>query len=184
VHTTRRPVIAVIGNATVTDPDLIALYERLGAAIVERGWRVASGGLSGVMECVSRGAATSEHAFDGAVIGIVPTYDSSSANPYCDVVIPTGMSVARNVVVASSGDVVVACGGGSGTLSEIAVAWQLGKPVLSLGPGGWGEALRGKSLDQRRDDVVLGFDDVSELMDAIASALEAEPPNAAPITKI
>lgn len=48
-------------------------------------------------------------------------------------------------------------GGQSGTLSEIALAWQLGKPVIAVGAGdGWGRRLAGVAIDDRRSDRVHG----------------------------
>lgn len=124
------------------------------------------------MEAVSRGASASPSHFDGAVIGVVPSYRAEDANPYCDIVIPSGMQIARNILVVSTGDVVVACGGGSGTLSEIAVAWQLGKPVIGWGTDGWAGELAGRTLDTRREDTVVACGSVAEVMDAIAAALQ------------
>ncbi len=87
-------------------------------------------------------------------VGILPGYDPAQANPHVDIAIPTGLGLARNVLVVSSAAVVVAVGGASGTLSEMALAWQLGKPVLALGPG-WAGELAGASLDDRRTDIVV-----------------------------
>jgi uncharacterized protein (TIGR00725 family) len=54
-------------------------------------------------------------------------------------------------VLVNSCDVIIAISGGSGTLNEIAVAYQLGIPVICLkGYGGWGEKLAGTFLDERK----------------------------------
>jgi uncharacterized protein (TIGR00725 family) len=90
------------------------------------------------------------------VVGILPGAEIDGGNGYCDVVIPTGMGVARNVLVVRSADVVVLVGGGAGTLSEAAYAWQFGKPVIALGgSGGWADRLAGQSIDDMRQDSVL-----------------------------
>jgi uncharacterized protein (TIGR00725 family) len=68
----------------------------------------------------------------GVTIGIVPTYDKSSANPYIDIVITAGMGNARNVLIAATADAAIAIGGSHGTLSEIALARKMGKPVVTL----------------------------------------------------
>lgn len=60
------------------------------------------------------------------------SYDKKDANKYCDVVIPSGLGNARNVVVVQSGDIVVALPGKYGTLSEIAFALHFGKPLISF----------------------------------------------------
>jgi uncharacterized protein (TIGR00725 family) len=54
------------------------------------------------------------------------------ANPYVDICIPTGLGLARNVLVVKAADVVVALPGEAGTLSEIAYCLQFGIPVICL----------------------------------------------------
>jgi uncharacterized protein (TIGR00725 family) len=97
------------------------------------------------------------------VIAVLPGLRAEDANPYADIVIPTGMNYARNIILVAMADVVVAIGGGSGTLSEIALAWQHGKPIVALGLGeGWSARLAGERLDARRDDVVHPADTAAE----------------------
>ena len=82
-----------------------------------------------------------------------------------DVVIPTGVGLARNLLVVSAADVVVAVGGGSGTLSEIALAWQLGRPIIALSScEGWAARMVGERLDERRADEVLEGASVEEVI--------------------
>ena len=155
----RRPVIAFIGSAQIPDDSVLEQCHALGRLAVEAGFRVVTGGLSGVMEAVSRGARSADSWSDGDVIGVIPSYDRSTANEWVDVVIPTGMQRARNVVVVACADVVVAVHGGAGTLSEVAMAWQLDKKVLALSSsGGWAQRMAGERLDHRRDDVVEAFE--------------------------
>ena len=92
---------------------------------------------------------------------IITGLDPADANAYVDIAIPTGMSYARNTLLVSMADVVIAVGGGSGTLSEIALAWQLGKPLVALDLGeGWSARLAGERLDTRRTDQVHRAPDV------------------------
>jgi uncharacterized protein (TIGR00725 family) len=80
------------------------------------------------------------------------------------------MGVARNVLVVRSADVVILVGGGAGTLSEAAYAWQLGKPVIALAQsGGWAERLAGGPVDERRTDEVIA---ARSPEDAVSRALE------------
>ena len=88
-----------------------------------------TGGLTGVMEAAARGAV--DH--DGMTIAILPDARRSSANAYSKIVIPTDMGEARNVLIVRSADALIAIGGEFGTLSEIAFALKIGKPVVSLG---------------------------------------------------
>jgi len=110
------------------------------------------------MEAACRGAAEARAAGEGSgiIVGILPGKSREEANRYCDVVIPTGLGFARNAIVALAGDAVILVGGGSGTLSEAALAWQFGKPVVALEPsGGWAAELAGRALDDRRKDVIV-----------------------------
>jgi uncharacterized protein (TIGR00725 family) len=80
------------------------------------------------MEASCRGAKQE----GGITVGILPGISLSDANPFIDIPIVTGMGHARNVVVVRSSDALIAIEGGYGTLSEIAIALKLGKPVIGL----------------------------------------------------
>lgn len=173
----RRPVVSVIGDAQVDDPARIVLAERLGDLLMCGGFRIVTGGLGGVMEAVSRGARRSPAWEEGRIVGIVPSYRASDCNPFCDIIVPTGLQLGRNVLVVAAGDVVVALGGGAGTLSEMALAWQLGRPILTLGAEGWAGRLSGESLDARGSMPVYGCVTAEEVVSRcreLASA-RAEP---------
>ncbi len=120
--------IAVIGSSVATEEELRNALE-VGREIARRGAVLVCGGLTGVMEAAAKGAKEA----GGLTVGIIPGEDTSSANPYIDIVVPTGLGVARNVLVVASGRVVIAIGGKAGTLSEIAIAFVKNKPVIGLG---------------------------------------------------
>ena len=124
----RRICISVIGASVAAEGELIIAQE-LGREIARRGAVLICGGLTGVMEAAAKGAREE----GGLTIGILPCEDSSSANPYIDVPIVTGLGFARNVIVAYSGDAVIAVGGKLGTLTEIAFALMKDKPVIGIG---------------------------------------------------
>jgi len=146
----RRPILAVVGNAGVLAAPVAALAADAGRCAIERGFRIATGGLGGVMAAASQGAHSASTWKDGDVIGVLPSYDRSTANPLVDIAIPTGLQLARNAVLVAMADAILAVGGGAGTLSEIAFAWQLGKPTVALiGGGGWSAELAGRALDER-----------------------------------
>jgi uncharacterized protein (TIGR00725 family) len=143
-------VLSVIGNGTELSPETTELCHELGRRAIDAGFRVATGGMGGVMAAVSRGAHESAAYREGDVVGVLPSYRAQDANPSVDIVIPTGIGFARNQIVVSMADVVVAVGGGSGTLSEIAFAWQLGKPLIGLSTvAGWSAKLAGTAVDPR-----------------------------------
>ena len=150
----RRRVAAVVGANSATEV-LLAAAEAIGDGLVNAGLRVATGGLGGVMTAASRGARHAASWTDGSVIGVLPGLVATDANPFVDLVVPTGMNYARNIILVAMADVVIAVGGGAGTLSEIALAWQHGKPIVALDLGdGWSARLAGERLDKRRDDVL------------------------------
>jgi uncharacterized protein (TIGR00725 family) len=117
--------VAVIGPG---DEPTVAAAE-VGRLIAERGAVLVCGGRGGAMEAACRGAKE----VGGLTVGILPGPDRSEANPFVDVVLPTGLGEARNALVVGAADVVIAIGGGYGTLSEIALALKVGKRVIGLG---------------------------------------------------
>jgi uncharacterized protein (TIGR00725 family) len=122
--------ISVIGTGRCGAAES-ALAEQVGRLVAQEGATLVCGGLGGVMEAAARGA----RAAGGTTVGILPGHDRSAANPYLDHVLTTGLGHARNLAVVSSGDAVIAVGGGYGTLSEIGLAAKIGRPVVVL--GGW-----------------------------------------------
>jgi uncharacterized protein (TIGR00725 family) len=115
--------IAVIGAAECTDEEYGAA-ETVGFLVAGNGETLLSGGRGGVMEAACKGAREA----GGTTVGILPGTDTG--NPYLDVVVKTGLGNARNAVLAASADAVIAVGGGYGTLSEIALALKIKKPVF------------------------------------------------------
>jgi len=122
--------ISVIGGGRCGAAEY-ALAEEVGRLVAEEGATLVCGGLSGVMEAAARGAKEA----GGVTIGILPGHDRTPGNPYLDHVLTTGLGHARNLAVVSSGDSVIAIGGGYGTLSEIGLAAKIGRPVVIL--AGW-----------------------------------------------
>lgn len=110
-------------------PAVEAVAEQVGRRLAEAGAVLVCGGLGGVMAAACRGAV----AAGGITIGILPGTDRSEANPWVAVPLATGLGEGRNALVVSSVDVLVAVGGGWGTLSEIALAIRSGRPVVGVG---------------------------------------------------
>ncbi len=128
----RKIVVGVMGPGDgATALDLQNAYE-LGRLIAQAGWVLLTGGRDvGVMDAASRGA---RHA-GGLTIGILPGSDRAGLSDAVDIAILTDLGNARNNINVLSSDVVVACGMGLGTLSEIALALKARKPVVLLNPG-------------------------------------------------
>ncbi len=168
-------MLSVIGSGSALSPEVEALARGLGRAAVDAGFRLVTGGKGGVMAAASAGARESSRWTDGAIVGILPGDDASDANPSVDVALPTGLGIARNVLVVRAADVVVAVAGASGTLSELALAWQLGRPVIALAPsGGWAAELAGRALDDRRSDRVHRAETAEEAVALAGSLLRGQ----------
>jgi len=168
----RKLVIAVIGGntQTATSKDL-TIAEEVGYTLIDNGYRILSGGLGGVMEAASRGGRSSQKHQNGDIVGVIPGLDTTEASPYCDIVIATGFHFARNQIITASADAVVAIGGGAGTLSEIAFAWQLGKPIYAFQLNGWSGKLGGKKLDNRIRNPIRTVQTVVQLIDLLRTDL-------------
>jgi uncharacterized protein (TIGR00725 family) len=119
--------IAVIGGAEC-DAEVRRTACELGRLLAENGHTPICGGLTGVMEAVCCGA----KAAGGIAVGILPG-EKEEANRCVGISIATGMGHARNVIIVKSADAVIALPGEYGTLSEIAIALKMGRPVISLG---------------------------------------------------
>jgi hypothetical protein len=141
----RRTIIGVMGGCD-GDPRTLDHAYQIGKLIAERGWVLLNGGRpTGVMDASARGA----HEAGGLTIGVLFDAEREAASEHLDLVLPTGMGAARNVINVLASDVVVACCGQGGTLSEIALALRFGRPVVLLdfdpgaaflnacGPGRW-----------------------------------------------
>ena len=123
-----RPIVAVIGGHRCS-PGEAELAEAVGRGLAAAGAVVLCGGLGGVMEAAARGA---KSVAASLTVGILPGDDPAAANRYIDVPIATGMGEMRNALIVRAAQAIVAIGGGWGTLSEIALARRIGRPVVGL----------------------------------------------------
>ncbi len=144
--------VAVIGDGDPRGPEahrILEWAEEVGQLLARGGATVVTGGLGGVMRAASRGAA----AAGGTTIGILPGSDPREANEFVTIPIATGLGVARNLVVVTAADVVLAVGGRHGTLSEIGLALRQGRHVVAL--SSWrldsDQRMGGPSVHRARD---------------------------------
>jgi uncharacterized protein (TIGR00725 family) len=119
--------VAVCGASEATPSQLHAARE-VGRLLAESGAIVINGGMGGVSGAASEGAASA----GGMVVGILADMDRQGANPHLTISLPTGMGQARNVLIVTAAESVIAIGEGWGTLSEIAIARRLGRSVTAL----------------------------------------------------
>ncbi len=119
--------IGVIGAGQCSSRTSL-LAEEVGKEIARAGAVLVCGGLGGVMEAAARGA----QGEGGITVGILPGESFEDANPFIQIPVVTGLGHARNVLVVRSAQVLIAVKGGYGTLSEVALALKMGKPVIGL----------------------------------------------------
>jgi uncharacterized protein (TIGR00730 family) len=154
-------IITVFGSSRPREED--ADYEEalaLGRSLAEAGFAVCSGGYGGVMEAVSRGAKSA----GAKTYGVTAEFFKPKPNAWIDEEIRLKTWQERLFELVRLADGFVACKGGTGTLVELAVVWEMlnksviaGKPMVVLGdfwmpilervrevelghPGPWGEA--------------------------------------------
>jgi len=126
---TKKRQILVIGNNTNgCTPKHEKLAYEVGVEIAKSNSVLITGGLGGVMAAASHGA----HDTNGLTVGIIPQDDARMANEFCDIVIPTGIGLARDFLNALTADGVIIVGGGSGTLSEVCAAYMYKKPMVAI----------------------------------------------------
>ncbi|WP_324170852.1 TIGR00725 family protein [Sulfurimonas sp.] len=168
----RKKIIAVIGNANIeNDMEKQKISFDLGKLIIDNGFVLATGGFDGVMEYASKGARKSKKYTENSIIGILPDYNSDNANKYIDIAIPTGFGLARNLILISMSNAVIAVGGGSGTLNEISASWQMNKLIIGLQVNGWSKKLCGQALDERRNDIIFCAKDAQEAIELLNSKI-------------
>jgi len=139
---TYRRLIGVMGGSQCSEAQY-QMARRVGQLIAERGAVLLCGGMTGVMTAAAQGAKEA----GGLTIGILPGANAreSPPNPYIDIALFTGLREARNYVNACACEGLIAIGGGYGTLSEIALALRLGKPLVLL--DSWQLQLEGQTPD-------------------------------------
>ena len=170
----RPPRIAVCAPGEASD-EVLLLAGAIGRLVAERGCTLVSGGLGGAMAAACRGAREA----GGVTIGIIAGYDDRAANPWVEHVICTGIGQARNVLVAATGQALIAVGSGWGTLSEIALGLRLGRPVVLL--GGWANVLSSDEVRARLGDLegtMIIAETAEAAVDAAIAALSpSQPPS-------
>jgi len=125
----KKIIIGIMGPGdSATSTDLENAYQ-LGQLIAEAGWILLTGGRNvGVMDAANKGAKSA----NGLTVGILPGKDTRGISEAVDIAIVTDMGNARNNINVLSSDVIIACGMGAGTASEIALALKANKQVILL----------------------------------------------------
>lgn len=157
--------ILIIGNnENGFTPELEKIAYETGVEVARSGAALITGGLGGVMKAASHGAKDTK----GLVIGIIPQNDTSFANEYCDIVIPSGIGLARDFLTALSGDGVIIIGGGSGTLSEACAAYMHKRPMVAIkNTGGMADRYADQYIDHRQLIKIIGVASPKEAVERI-----------------
>lgn len=122
-------MVGVMGSGIKNKTECATAFT-IGKVIAEAGATLLSGGMGGTMEAACKGAKSA----GGFVVAICPDYDAMGLNKYVDICITTGMGPGRNFINVLSSQIVVALTGATpGTLSEIAHAVQMGRPLIVIG---------------------------------------------------
>jgi uncharacterized protein (TIGR00725 family) len=123
-----RPLpVGVIGPRDATETQKTAAFS-VGAAVARMGLTTVCGGKTGVMAAAAAGARQA----GGLTVGLLPDSEWQAANPDILVPIATGLREARNVVIARSSTALIAVGGSTGTMTEIAYGLHFGRLVAVL----------------------------------------------------
>jgi len=130
-------IVAVFGSGLPKVGDAhYAEARALGAELAGRGFVVCTGGYGGVMEAASRGAKEAA----GRTIGVTAAAFPARANRWVDKEIRVKEWRQRLFELVERGDAYVICRGGTGTLVELGVVWEMmnkgvmqSKPIVALG---------------------------------------------------
>ncbi len=129
---TKEKIITVFGSSRPLGGE--SDYEQarlLGRTLAENGFAVCSGGYGGVMAAVSRGAKEAA----GKTYGVTADFFAAKANAWIDNEVRVATWQDRLFKLIGLADGFVACKGGTGTLVELAVVWEmLNKSVIPSKP--------------------------------------------------
>ena len=157
-------------NENGSTPEVEKIAYETGLEIAKAGAVLITGGLGGVMHAACHGAKDG----GGLTVGIIPQNDPSFANEYCDIVIPTGIGLARDFLNALAGDGVIVIGGGSGTLSETCAAYMYKKHIVAIkNSGGIADRYADQYLDHRENVKIVGVNSPKEAVKYILEKINS-----------
>lgn len=150
----RKYQIGVIGSCSdlKSTKKFMPLAERVGELIAEKGGILFFGAekdLDSLSTAACRGAKRKR----GLTVGITYGKGKEIVEENTDIIIPSGLERGggREFVLVLSCDAIIAISGGSGTLTELAIAYQADIPMIALtGVGGWSEKLADTYMDDRK----------------------------------
>jgi uncharacterized protein (TIGR00725 family) len=166
----KRQILVIGHNTKGCTPEHEKIAYDVGAEVAKSDSVLITGGLGGVMTAASHGAKDA----GGLTLGIIPQNDAAEANEFCDLVIPTGMGLARDFLNALSADGIIIVGGGSGTLSETTAAYMYKKPMVAIrNLDSSVDPFIDKYIDHRENVKIIGVDSPKEAIDKILELITA-----------
>jgi uncharacterized protein (TIGR00725 family) len=165
----RKLQIGVMGSASDVkySKEVEEIAEKTGELIARKG-AVLIFGAEKEFDSLSTAACRGAKKASGLTIGITYNKGKKVFTEDADIIIPTGMDVGggREFVLGLSCDAMIVINGGSGTLNEIAVAYQANIPIIAIkGSGGWSDKLAGTYLDERKRIKILAAETPEEAVD-------------------
>lgn len=164
--------IGVVGSMTdqKVSGSVLQIAKDLGKEIAKAGALLLFG-FEGDFDSLSSIAAKSAEQHGGKTVAFFWGKDQGNLGNLHSIRIETGQlrGGGREFSLILSCDAIVSIGGGSGTLTEIGMAYQAGIPVIVIkDSGGWSEKLSGTFLDERRR---LKIEPVENPQEAVESAI-------------
>ena len=151
----RKLQIGVMGSAADLKYTKAAekFAKKLGKLIAESG-NILVYGAENDYSSLSTEAAKKASEYGGITVGVAGGKNKEIYGEYRPtVLINSGLEIGggRETTLVLSCDVIIAISGGSGTLTEIAIAYQRGLPIITVDKfGGWAEELSNRYLDNRK----------------------------------
>jgi len=162
--------IGVMGSAADLNysKEVEQIAEKCGELIAKAG-HITVYGAEKDYDSLSTAAARGAKKFGGLTVGVTygkgkDIYDKKNT----DVVVVSGLERGggREFVLVGTCDVIIAISGGSGTLNELAVAYQLNIPMIAIvGTGGWADKMANQYFDARKRRIVHGVKTAEEAVE-------------------
>lgn len=171
----RKLQIGVMGSCSDLNysKEIEALAEAIGNEVAKAG-AVLFFGAEKDFDSLSTAACRGAKKAGGITVGV--TYGKGLGiveNDHVDIVVASGLERGggRETALVLSCDAIIAISGGSGTLTEIAIAYQANIPIVVMkGTGGWSDKIADTYLDTRNRRLAQGASTATE---AVSLALAA-----------
>jgi|SRR3989344_5400229 len=150
----RKLQIGVMGSAADTkySKQVEKIAERLGELIAESGATLVFGAEKDT-DSLSTAACRGAKGKGGLTVGVTYGKHKNVWEKDADFIVSSGLERGggRELVLVLSCDAVIAVSGGSGTLTELAIAYQADIPMVAMTKtGGWASKLAGQYIDSRK----------------------------------